>query len=66
MPLDWCEKCGRLLTGNARREVEICMTCERLKEKEIADMSEFVNKQPTLSYEDGLTYVIEPQPVFDD
>jgi len=42
------------------------MICERLKEQEIADTSEFVNKQPTLSYEDGLTYVIEPQPGFED
>lgn len=66
MPAEWCEKCGRPLSGNARREVEACMICERLQEKEIADTSEFVNKQPELRYEDGLTYVIEPQPVFDD
>jgi hypothetical protein len=65
MPLEFCEICSRPLNG-IRRELEICRFCESRKNKEIEDVSEFVENQPDIKYEDGLTYIIEKEPEFDD
>lgn len=66
MPEDFC-KCGRQLVSERNKRLDKCRLCERLeKKKNIEDASEFVEAQPTVHYEDGLVYVIEKQPEFDD
>jgi hypothetical protein len=66
MPEDWCI-CGQPLVSERNKRLDMCRLCERLeKKKQLEEVGEFVESQPTLHYEDGLVYVIEPQPEFDD
>jgi hypothetical protein len=66
MPEDFCE-CGRTLNSERNKRLDMCRFCERReKKKQLEDVDEFVESQPTLRFEDGLVYVIEPQPEFDD
>jgi hypothetical protein len=66
MPKEFC-KCGRQLIGNSRQRVELCRYCERVAGgRKIEPSAEFVERQPKLEYKDGLTYIIETQPEFDD
>lgn len=66
MPEDFCG-CGRQLISERNKRLDKCRVCEKLeKKKNIEDASEFVAAQPEIHYEDGLIYVIEKQPEFDD
>jgi hypothetical protein len=66
MPEDFCE-CGRPFNSERNRRLDKCRFCEKLEgKKKLAETGEFVENQPTLYYEDGLTYFIEKQPEFDD
>lgn len=65
MPLEFCEICQRPLSGH-RRKLDLCRFCERRKAKEIEDVSEFVEALPDIEEKDGLVYIIERQPEFDD
>jgi hypothetical protein len=66
MPEDFCE-CERQLVSERNKRLDKCRVCERLeKKKNIEDASRFVAAQPDLSYGDGLIYVNDKQPEFDD
>lgn len=66
MSAEWCE-CGQPLNSERNKRLDMCRFCERLERLRIIEESSgFVENQPTLRYEDGLIYIIERQPEFDD
>lgn len=66
MPDDWC-KCGLILNSERNKRVGRCSRCEKIESRKIIeDTSGFVESQPEIKYEDGLTYVIDQKEEFDD
>lgn len=66
MPDDWC-KCGLILNSERNKRVGMCSFCERIENRKIIENTAgFVERQPEIKYEDGLTYIIERREEFDD
>ena len=66
MPEDYCE-CGQPLNSERNKRLDKCRICENFEaKKKIEDSTGFVERLPEMRYEDGLTYITDHQPEFDD